>query len=111
MIERYVGRMLVVLLSSQLVSSFCFAEGPARLADATATGLAGTGAGKSTNVFHPLSPGPMDGPIALVTARMLERFQYLRQPFNAAVSSKFLDRYIGMFDPQHLHFLQSDLVD
>jgi carboxyl-terminal processing protease len=111
MIERYVGRVLVLLLSSQLVSPLCFAQTLARSADGAAAALAGQGAGKSTNVFHPVVPGPMDGAIALVTARMLERYQYLRQPFNAAVSSKFLDRYIEMFDPQHLHFLQSDLAD
>jgi carboxyl-terminal processing protease len=64
----------------------------------------------STNVFRPIRPGPIDGPIALVTAKMLEHFQYLRQPFNEAVSSKFLDRYIEIFDPQHVHFLQSDLA-
>jgi carboxyl-terminal processing protease len=46
----------------------------------------------------------------LVTAKMLEHYQYLRQPFNDAVSSKFLDRYIEIFDPQHVHFLQSDLA-
>jgi len=109
MIERHVGRLLVLLLSSQLLATFGLAQAPLLSADATAT-LTSPAAGKSTNVFHPVSPGPIDGPIANVTARMLERFQYLRQPFNDAVSSKFLDRYIEMFDPQHLHFLQSDLA-
>jgi carboxyl-terminal processing protease len=107
MIERYVGRILLLCLSSQLISPFSFGQSPARSIDS------GTAAAspKSTNgVFRPISPGPIDGPIAMVTARMLERFQYLRQPFNDAVSSKFLDRYIEMFDPQHLHFLQSDLA-
>ena len=65
---------------------------------------------KSTNaVFHPISPGPADGRIALVTASMLENHQYLRQKFNDNISSKFLDRYLESLDPQHLHFLQSDL--
>ena len=65
----------------------------------------------STNVFHPLSPGPVDGQIAYATALLLQRYQYLRQPLNDAVSSKFLDRYLETLDPQHLHFLQSDLVE
>ncbi len=111
MIERYFGRALVLLLSSQLVSPLCFAQTPVRSADGATPDLAGQRAGKSTNVFHPVAPGPIDGHIALVTATMLEHYQYLRQPFNAAVSSKFLDRYIEMYDPQHLHFLQSDLAD
>ena len=64
-----------------------------------------------TNGFHAVSPGPLDGQIALVTARMLEKYHYLRQPFDASVSRKFLDRYLEMFDPQHLHFLQSDLAE
>jgi len=62
-------------------------------------------------VIHPLSPGPLDGQIAYVTARMLERYQYLRQPFDESISSKFLDRYLDTLDPQHIHFLQSDLDD
>lgn len=110
MIERYVGRMLVFLLSSQLVS-FSFSQSIARAAEGTTSTLAGQGSGKSTNFFHPVAPGPIDGAIASVTAQMLARFQYLRQPFTSEVSSKFLDRYIEMFDPQHLHFLQSDLAD
>src|SRR5260221_2887340 len=110
MIERYVGRLVLLLLSSQLFFTPCPAQVPFISADATTSGSPGAGSGKSTNVFHPVTPGPIDGPIALVTARMLERYQYLRQPFNDAVSSKFLDRYIETFDPQHLHFLQSDLA-
>ncbi len=65
----------------------------------------------SNKVFHPISPGPADGQIAYATALLLQRIQYLRQPFNASVSSKFLDRYLETLDPQHLHFLQSDLAE
>src|SRR5207237_9575454 len=36
---------------------------------------------------------------------------YLHQPFNASVSSKFLDRYIEMYDPMHLHFTQGDIAN
>ena len=113
MIERCVGRIAVLLLSSQLITLSCFAQELARSVDSgtTASAAAGIGSTKGTNQFHPVSPGPLDGPIAEVTAQMLQRFQYLRQPFNDAVSSKFLDRYIETFDPQHLHFLQSDLAE
>jgi carboxyl-terminal processing protease len=102
--------MLLLLASSLLVCPFFLIPGIARAAEDASPSLTGLASGKSTNVFHPISPGPVDGPIALVTAKMLERYQYLRQPFNDAVSSKFLDRYIDTFDPQHLHFLQSDLA-
>src|ERR1041384_2199446 len=38
--------------------------------------------------------------IAKLTAQMLERNHYSRQPFDDSVSSKFLDRYLNTFDPQ-----------
>lgn len=64
---------------------------------------------QTNGVFRPVRPGPADGRIAFVTARMLEQLHYLRQPFNDATSSKFLDRYLDLLDPQKLHFLQADL--
>src|SRR6266404_5608526 len=64
---------------------------------------------KAAVTFHPIQPGFNDGQIAFWTARMLERFHYLRQPFDRSVSSKFLDRYLEALDPQHMHFVQSDL--
>src|SRR6266700_2048510 len=67
---------------------------------------------KTTNaVFHPISPGPADGRIAFITATMLETHQYLREKFNDSLSGKLLDRYLEALDPQHLHFLQSDLSE
>src|SRR5436190_2217995 len=57
------------------------------------------------------SPGKYDGGIAWVTATMLERYHYLHQPLDRAMSSRFLDRYIEALDPQHMHFLQSDVDD
>jgi carboxyl-terminal processing protease len=107
MIECSVRRIPLLLASGLLVFSFCFSPGISR-ADAPDAGASWE---KSTNVFHPLKPGPIDGPIALVTAKMLEKFQYLRQPFNDSVSTNFFDRYVEAFDPQHLHFLQSDLAE
>lgn len=68
-------------------------------------------ASSRTNTFKPLKPGPMDGQIALVSASLLEKYHYLRLPFDGELSSKFLDRYLEVLDPQHLHFLQSDLAD
>src|SRR5438105_1020334 len=55
-------------------------------------------------------PGPIDGQIAFVTAGLLEQIHYSKQPFDRSVSSKFLDRYLEALDPQHLHFLQSDVT-
>jgi carboxyl-terminal processing protease len=57
-----------------------------------------------------LKPGEADASIAFVAARMLEQSHYLRQPFNDEVSSKMLDRYLQLLDPQRMHFLQSDLA-
>jgi carboxyl-terminal processing protease len=58
-----------------------------------------------------LVPQPNDGWIADLTARMLEQLHYLHQPLDPKVSSKFLDRYIDTLDPQHMHFLQSDIAE
>lgn len=56
-----------------------------------------------------LKPSPADARIAYVAARILEGQHYTRQRLDDEVSSRFLDRYLESFDPQHLHFLQSDL--
>jgi carboxyl-terminal processing protease len=64
--------------------------------------------GQSTNVFY-ISPGPDDGRVAFVTAHLLEGLHYSHHPFDDTISSQFLDRYLESLDPQHLHFLQSDL--
>ena len=111
MIERCVRRMLLILLSSLVVLPFYSSPILAREVQSGAPQLTGLDLGTTTNVFHPLVPGPIDGPISYVTARMLERYHYLRRPSMTEVSSRFLDRYLETFDPQHLHFLQSDLAD
>ena len=59
----------------------------------------------------PLTAGPDDANIARVTARILERYHYLRQPFNDEISSKFLDRYIDALDNLRMYFLQSDIIE
>jgi carboxyl-terminal processing protease len=63
-----------------------------------------------TNSFH-FEPGPEDGRVAFSTARMLEKYHYSHHHFDDSVSSKFLDLYLESLDPQHLHFLQSDLTE
>jgi carboxyl-terminal processing protease len=61
--------------------------------------------------FHPVSPGPLDGRIAYITADLLEKCHYSRQPFDASVAGKFLDHYLETLDPEHRNFLQSDLAE
>src|SRR5690242_17071838 len=107
MIQRSAPRMLLLLLTGKLLLPLGAAE-TTHSSSAQDVSAPAQGTLNFTNVFHPISPGPVDGQIALVTARMLEKYHYLRQPFDDTVSRKFLDRYLEMFDPQHLHFLQSD---
>jgi carboxyl-terminal processing protease len=66
---------------------------------------------KDTNDVNRLSPGIDDAVIARITARMLEKYQYLHLPFDETVSSNLLVHYLDFLDPQHMHFLQSDLKD
>lgn len=72
-----------------------------------------TNSGGNTNLVssQPIRPGPVDGRIAFVTAKMLEKLHYTRHVFNDEISSKFLDSYLEALDPQHLHFLQEDLKE
>jgi carboxyl-terminal processing protease len=58
----------------------------------------------------PLKPGPNDGRIAYVTARLLEEYHYSQQPLDEETSKKFFDGYLEELDPQRLHFLQSDIA-
>ncbi len=102
MIQRYVARLLSLYYCAcflGLLSAFALSS-PAETQPL---------AGSSTNVFRAIKPGPVDGQIATVTARLLERYHYLRPRFDGSVSTKFFDRYLDTLDPQHLHFLQSDL--
>src|SRR5712671_174922 len=63
-----------------------------------------------TNLVR-LAQGPNEASIARVTATILEKGHYLRQPFNDEISSKFLDRYFDSLDNLHIYFLQSDLKE
>lgn len=67
---------------------------------------------ESTNSIHgDLKPGPDGGRIAFWTAELLKDYQYLRHGFDASMSTRVFDAYLSSLDPQHVHFLQSDLND
>ncbi len=63
------------------------------------------------NASAHLTPGPNDGRIAYVTARLMEEYHYSQQPLDGEMSKKFFDGYMEALDPQHLHFLQSDIAE
>lgn len=66
----------------------------------------------STNsISTEVKPGPDAGRIAYVTAKMLEQLQYLRRHYDSTISTRVFDAYLTSLDPQHIHFLQSDLDD
>lgn len=65
----------------------------------------------STSTVKVLTPGPNDGRIAYVAARMLEQNHYLRKSFDDDVSEKFFDRYFETLDPQRIHFTQADRAE
>jgi carboxyl-terminal processing protease len=58
-----------------------------------------------------IGPGPEDGRIAFATAVLLEHLNFSHHPLDAKYSSEFFDSYLESLDPQHLHFLQTDLAD
>jgi carboxyl-terminal processing protease len=62
-----------------------------------------------TDAPAPLTPGPNDGNIAYITARLLGLYHYSQQPMDADISEKFFDCYLEALDPQHVYFLQSDI--
>src|SRR5215469_13596973 len=59
----------------------------------------------------PLAPGPNDGSIAYITARLLGTYHYSQSPFDVGISQKFFNIYLNAYDPQHLYFLQSDIAE
>src|SRR6267142_1345269 len=109
MIDRFISRSLLLVFGCSLVLPV-FADvqttSPATGDILTAT----TNSDKSMAPYH-VTPGPADGKIAFVTATLLQQTHFSKQPFDATVSSKFLDHYLEALDPQHLHFLQSDLAE
>jgi carboxyl-terminal processing protease len=55
------------------------------------------------------APGPHDGLIVETTAEMLHDWHYRHLVFDANLSARLFTNYLDTLDPQHLHFLQSDL--
>lgn len=103
MIERFAARSLLLILSlGCLAWPLPAAESAAGVAEQPAV---------ATNSLPVIEPGPVDGQIASVTAQMLQRYHYLRRPFDETVSSTFFDRYLETLDPMHLHFTQADVAD
>jgi carboxyl-terminal processing protease len=92
-------RFFILLLLARFALPLC----------ANAADQAPDSAAVRTNKVQHWEPGPSDGLIAFTVADMLEKFHYLHLKFDTNVSSRFLDLYINTFDPQHIHFLQSDL--
>lgn len=72
--------------------------------------LSAAGSATATGTNH-LVPGPNDGRIAFVVARMLEQSHFLRHPLDNEFSEKFYYRYIESLDPQHMHFTEADLAE
>jgi carboxyl-terminal processing protease len=56
-----------------------------------------------------ISPGPEDGRIAYLTARLLEDLHFSHHRLDSEYGAEFLDFYVDSLDSQHLHFLQTDL--
>jgi carboxyl-terminal processing protease len=94
--------LLFLTLCARLVLPVYGAEPSAKPASSEAL--------KATNAA-PLAPGPNDWRIAYTTARMLEEYHYLHLKLDSALSARFFDMYINTLDPQHIHFLQSDLAE
>src|SRR5262245_61550485 len=102
MTDRFRRRFLLLVLGLGLASPAFSTPSDNQTAEKTSA---------TNRQWSPVSPGKYDGSIAWVTATMLEKYHYLHQPLDRAMSSRFLDRYIEALDPQHLHFIQSDLDD
>ncbi|MGO8930597.1 MAG: carboxy terminal-processing peptidase [Limisphaerales bacterium] len=109
MIERLTLRVLPLLLSLWAALPLWAAE--AVIGPATSDQPAAAASGLATNGFHLITPGPIDGQVAAVTAYLLTNGHYLKKPFDAAVSSQFLDRYLETLDPRHDHFTLGDLAE
>lgn len=63
----------------------------------------------ATNSLPRVSPGPNDGRIAYVTARLLDNYHYSQVPFDADLSAKFYDGYLEILDSRRENLLQSDI--
>jgi len=104
MIERFAAQSLILILGLYTALPLRATEPAVR---PTVTDLPLL----STNGLRSLHPGPLDDQIASVTARMLERYHYLRLRLDDSLSSRFFDRYFETLDPMHLYFTQGDLAE
>jgi len=89
--------LLAALLCGLIVTGCLTAQkksAPATAAISTSTGL---------------SPGPNDGRITYITARLLEQLHYSQQPLDSEMSKKFFDGYLEALDPSRENFLQPDI--
>jgi carboxyl-terminal processing protease len=109
MIKRLILRRLPLLLSLWAASPLWAAQ--AVTGNATGDTPAAVASAAATNGCHVVTPGPIDGQIAAITAYLLSNDHYLKKPFDEAVSRQFFDRYLETLDPQHIHFTQGDLAD
>jgi carboxyl-terminal processing protease len=107
MTSRFAERILLAALGCSLGLGLSAAEPAATPLEDSALEKSPT---YSTNAVH-INPGPADGRIAFVTAKMLEQFHYSRRPMDVGISMQFFDRYLETLDPQHVHFTQGDLDD
>ena len=110
MIERLTAKALLLLLTFYLALPLRSAE-PAARAAAADQPAATVGSATATNGFHLITPGPIDGQIANLTAQLLQGHHYLKKRFDESVSSQFLDRYLETLDPQRIHFTQADVAE
>jgi carboxyl-terminal processing protease len=113
MIDRFIRGLVLLLQGCSLILPLSAADlRPEPAAAPAAAAARELSASEKTNlVFNPVSPGPLDGRIAFLTAALLQENHYSRPRINAAVSSKFLDLYLEAYDPQHTHFTQGDLAE
>jgi carboxyl-terminal processing protease len=100
-------RILLLLLCAQLALPRFAARAEPQSAANSPVAAVDSSASHALRIM----PNDNDGRIAYTTAIMLTNFHYLHLPFDAQLSSKFLDSYLHTLDPQHLHFLQSDLTE
>lgn len=54
---------------------------------------------------------PNDPFVAQIVADNIPRLHYTQHPFDAEMSSKFLDRFLDSLDYMHMIFLQSDIIE
>src|SRR5271155_229335 len=115
MISRFCPRVAPLCLSGCLAVALYSSPSVARQSSAipeTPAPIAGQKSNvDSASAIHEITPGPIDGKVAYLTASMLEAQHYSKKLFDESVSSKFLDIYLDTLDPQRIHFTQGDVAE